>query len=219
MKLGWNEEDQPYDDDLIIWTPLSPVPTADPPSSSSSITSTRDSSLSSSNSDTDQELMWDSSPEQLQLSISDSNLQLSRSPNHERKPTFQRTRYFRRNATSGHQLSRSDAFRINARTESSHHVPTKSLSDETQTLRRPSRIPKPQYHSEVNLEQVNDISDLPAVTLSTPNGMKPPIQQDLAPSKQPSHSLTNRPRRQTQQPLDYRQFHNSGQRRPNEEKR
>ena len=64
MKLGWNEEDQPTDYDLINWTPFRLNPIDNASLYSSSIASTN--SSSSTSSDSDDELTWDCSPEQLQ---------------------------------------------------------------------------------------------------------------------------------------------------------
>ena len=221
MKLGWNEEDQPTDCDLIYWTlgtPLRLNPIDSASLSSSSIAST--SSSSSTSSDSEQELAWDCSPEQLQLTASVPNLQTDQFIYTDQSHPVQRTRYFRRNATSEHQLSRSDAFRIHPGTGSPTNVLRNSSSDGNAISSRRSRIPKPLTPSSVNLQQVNDISGLPVITPSTPPDARiPPYQQGFAPSKQSSHTSTERPRRLTQQPSNYRRFHESGQRDLQEKRR
>ena len=145
FKPGWLPEDQVFDDDFQLVT-LST--TCQTPSVSSTYTETS----SSNHSDTsDQELSWDSSPEQYTLTPTNSTTNAALSaPNSPPPPP--RKPLSRRNAVSDNTLARSHAFR--------HPPDVQPPTIRSRTFVR-SRIPQPLSTSAVNLHQVNDISLLP----------------------------------------------------------
>ena len=195
VKFGWLEEDQ--DSDMDIFQHFPPMTTPDfncnsPIASSTASTSCPE--TPSSDLDSDQELAWDFSPEQTQLSLDTCQLSYHIEENSSHHP--------RRYATSENNLTRSNAFRSPPDESIKGPIPQKSSSEgQTRALGARSRIPKPVSPSQIDLNQVNDISALPFLTLQSQS-------QITAPHQTPEEDV--RPRRQVEQPRNYRVFHNSG---------
>ena len=154
MKFGWIEEDQYYDDDILYGSV--PVEAAHDPQNSisteeaSSITSTQ--YTDSEDYDSEQEMTWDSSPIQFQLTsqITDPHPAGNDIPpedNEDGARQEQQTRNtMRRFATSEHTLTRSHAFRQPPDNLPTCFPPQKSKSDGYPSrtfVNTRSRLPKP----------------------------------------------------------------------------
>ena len=144
LKPGWIPEDQDFEDVLMFSLPH--MSTTSQIASTTSETSSDTSSHGS-----DQDLSWDSSPEQYSLTPSPTTGETVRSVPH--SPSL-RSHLSRRHAVSDNVLSRSNAFKHPPDT------PPPAPVIRTQTFVR-SRIPRPSSIADVDLHQVNDISLLP----------------------------------------------------------
>ena len=212
-KHGWNVDDQILYEDHISHLSLGSAGSQDHKTTSSSITS-EDSSTDSENAhhvgvssplphvDDGPELSWDESPEQYRLqevgsapideSVPPLPQPLSSTPMELQMNVLPDTIHLprqrnRRQATSEFELSRSDAFRLSqpSLNQGFLHCPYTSSNSL-------SRIPTPSTPSQVNLDQVCDVS---LALQSVDNSIR-----------------SNR--RSVSQPQNYRVFHNSGRRRP-----
>ena len=186
-KHGWKEEDQDCDSDYF------PVPTSnlpiEQPDDIQPSSDTEETSLNATDSDSTEELTWDDSPLQIALSksISSPPTLIPPSSANVNNPT-------RRLATSEQSLQRSDAFRHPPDASRvplfQHQFPTRFFYS--------SRIPRPTTPTDVQLNHVTDLTNLPGL-VHTP--------------AQPPPTLNPRaPRRSVQQPSDYKLYGETGRR-------
>ena len=184
QKHGWNEEDQYSDTDYypILLPSYSSVPSDDPEHTLNE----DNSSTSNIDSDSAQELTWDEIPLQLEILKS-----VSSPPTLPPLPLEDRVALTRRMATSEQSLVRSDAFR---RTDASR-VPIFNRPFPTRLFYR-SRIPTPTSPTNVDLNRVNDLINLPYPI--------PAVPQPL------SDANPRVPRRATQQPSNYKVYGETG---------
>ena len=146
FKSSWLPEDQ-YDDDFD-YTPIAFNPSTRANSISSTCSNTNSEALASSS---DQDLSWDNIPEQ--YSLTPSPIQACQSaPHSPLPPTLPPPS--RRHAISDSSLCRSQAFR-----HPPDNIPPMPIIQTRHFYN--SRIPRPSSTSQVVLDQVNDISDLP----------------------------------------------------------
>ena len=189
---GWCEEDQNCED--IFYVPIhddEPNVTSDVDSSTGD-TSPADTKFNTLTTDSDEDMTWDSSPIQYQLTEST----VTYTPTTKASELPQRLNPLsRRMATSEQELNRSDAFRYPQDPRIPPPFPRNAPS--SKPVRRSSRIPKPSSPSSIDLSQVADFTGVLPVP-STPE----------APAK---------PRRTRR--LDYHALHYSGERREGEERR
>ena len=183
---GWVTEDQDTDTETLLTTRtrlpalLSHKVSSESPSTARSPTPDIDASLSS---DDQEDLTWDSSPESMQLTFTNSNLTYN--------PATNLVGCQRLHATLIPQLTRSNAFRS-----------PRTSQDTTPTLQVhvKSRIPRPSSALDVHTRQVNDLTDvlpLPERTISN--------SQDT-PQRTRVFNRTSRNRR----PINYRTYHLTG---------
>ena len=165
-KPGWLEQDQQVDWDILVYQQQgeSMEPVSEHVSSESDTTSTNPPSLTGNLSESDTELSWDSSPEQLALvstvDAPDKNDASTSNPSHESSsPPSPR---LRRNAISEQALVRTHAFRcppdipFMQGLQSEPSLPT--FSQPTLHFYNSSRLPRPISPSVVNTNAVNDLS-------------------------------------------------------------
>ena len=186
FKHGWREEDQDFDSDWIYISN-----TSNHASISPHVPADRQ-QMDSSDIDTDssQELSWDESPVQFQLSKSISDPPPS--TNHSQPDSYQAPP--RRLATSEQMLTRSDAFRC---PPGSRKVQQSDTPQYTRVFHR-SRIPCPISPTNLDLNQVADISNLPN-PFQTPH--RPP----------PLENRQLQRRRKIQQPTNYKRYGETGE--------
>ena len=218
MKFGWISEDQESDDDYFL-PPVSSFyqSTHTPENSPSSTTrhtstsSPEDSSIESNSSDSDTELLWDSSPEQLQLSN-------EHNPPTEITPPCYRPHLpttSRRFATSEKSLTRSDAFKTPPDPNRLHVCSRKSHIPQIQAPEGPrkrTRIPRPQTPTSLNLHAVANVEDLLPHTPPRRPVATAPFQNIPEPySTLPQNAARNRQLRE-RRPFNYMVFHRTGRR-------
>ena len=191
IRHGWVPEDQDYDSEFIqLPTPvvISPNDTSaedsesvNTSSSMATLPETMDDQASSDiDTDTsDSELVWDQSPAQYELTGRPVSPMPTDIP------------ATRRLATSEVPLSRSDAFRMPRK-------PTK--------IPKPSIPPKPTSPSDVQLQQVSDISTAAPIAFQRLGYVTPPNYVD------PPRADVRRSSRTAGQPGNYRIFHRTGYR-------
>ena len=183
-KPGWLEEDQPTEWELVTCYDLLHSETLEvSPSSSIAPTSTSSYDNDSLSSGTEEDMIWDDSPSQIELSTSGSL---------DNPPTTSSNRQIppRRHAISEQNLTRSDAFKCPPDT-TSVKPPAPVVPQPTLHFFR-SRIPKPRSISDVDTTQVTDISSLPI-------------------PRNPHHSYNLR-RSQAGRPSSYKDYHATGRR-------
>ena len=187
LRLGWNEEDQTYEEDdipVLLNKPDVPSPASSRrPTDTSNPTDEEDS-------DSNPELSWDEDPQLVQLSPSlhpeDTSPNTSSDSDKQDKKLSNR-----RFATSEQVITRSDAFRCPPDTPPA--LPVRGSGSLPTLYFRRSRIPRPDSPSQMRLHEVNDISNLP-----------------LPPQSPPSNAGNSRNHRNVQQPSCYRRFNRSG---------
>ena len=166
FKHGWLEEEQDYEPPF----PYSPIPIPQPLddiTSSQNPSSQSDTPYATSESDSQEELAWDNSADQLTLMENSpkdppnawTSTPFVRSYQSAIPPAFPRERI---GAISHMPLTRSNAFRNPPQTQNAAFLDSQqnTKSPEPRML-RPSRIPKPSNPAEVNLQEVADIALLP----------------------------------------------------------
>ena len=212
IKFGWIEEDQNYDcEETLVFTPIYPhSPDLQSASNSEESINTSSETLASSDntdvssSSSDDDLIWDTSPEQYALSDLSDQVGYDDPSSFQQNAAIPPSTLSRRYATSEHSLVRSDAFKSPPDTSiplprrpdaNSHDVPIPIRS---------SRIPTPVSPSQVNLHEVNDLSALPSLT--------------FVPSKSPTPAFPTG-RRSTRQPFNYKTYHTTGKKNGGNEKK
>ena len=168
---GWIEEDQILEPEIFFH--FNEDDSSDDPDSSLNSTLVN-TSFDDAPSHFDEELTWDSSPEQFQLSFSDthddSTPTISSQPGLLQKATSIPTPHRlhvppRRFAISEQDLYRSNAFRHPPDADRiPPPFPRNQPANDTPNRTRPSRIPKPTSPSQMDMSAVNDISamDIPS---------------------------------------------------------
>ena len=167
FKYGWSEYDNSTDWDTIERSNI-PDSVQDTTESFSSTTPSQpptpsQEEISSDNSDED--LAWDTSPEQYMLmpeSPPPDPTTFASTPKMD--PTVQNPRIQQRNrvyAMSTPSLSRSPAFRIPKQHDQAFLATPFTKSRPVYTPAKPSRIPKPFSPTQVDTQQVTDLSNLP----------------------------------------------------------